>query len=140
MENNYGILINKNAKLHRGWFSEMVKLLGVIAKYRTPLMSSNYTLHGEFKALKYSEPISVGVIFEEHLKQQTAKKLGWNAELQDQASVIHVPYDLPGLEVGCLFEIPSAFDNTKGRLFRVVEMSATMIYPASISCKIVPEY
>jgi len=58
----------------------------------------------------------------------------------DKASMISVPYDLENLQVGCLFEIPSAFDNTPGRKFRVAEMSAVMIYPASITCKLVLEY
>lgn len=58
----------------------------------------------------------------------------------ENAAVIHVPYDLPELQVGCLFEIPSAYDNTHSRLFRVTKLSAKMIYPASIACEIVPEY
>ena len=31
--------------------------------------------------------------------------------------MISVPYDLKNLQVGCLFEIPSAFDSSDGRLF-----------------------
>jgi hypothetical protein len=54
--------------------------------------------------------------------------------------MISVPYDLENLQVGALFKIPSAFDNTPGRLFKVVEMSAIAMYPASISCRLVPEY
>ena len=55
-------------------------------------------------------------------------------------SVISVPYDLENLQVGCLFKIPSAFDGAEGRLFRVVEMYSIAIYPASITCRLVPEY
>ena len=60
--------------------------------------------------------------------------------MQENASIISVPYDLPGLQVGSLFIIPSGIDNAVGRLFRCVKLSNIMIYPASISCEIVPEY
>jgi hypothetical protein len=62
------------------------------------------------------------------------------AELQENASVLHVPYDLPGLQIGALFEVPSGIDNGKARTFRVISLSNTMIYPASISCEIALEY
>lgn len=140
MENNYGLLVNQNTKLHRQYFNEMVKLLGVNVQYRSPLQSGTYTLHGEYTSINYTEPITVGCIFQEHLDQRTSKKLGWNAELDTQASVISVPYDLTGLQIGCLFEVPSAYDNTPARVFRVTKISAKMIYPASITCELVPEY
>jgi hypothetical protein len=60
--------------------------------------------------------------------------------LQENSSIIHVPYDLKGLEVGALFEIPSGLDNAKPRLFRVISMQNIMVYPASIACEIAPEY
>lgn len=137
---DYGLLINQNTKIHRRYFNEMVKLLGVQVLYRTPLKTGTYTLHGEFRSNTYSEPIKVGCIFSEHEDQKTSKMLGWDAELVDNAAVIHVPYDLEGLQVGCLFEVPSAYDNAPGRLFRVTKMSTKMIYPASVACEIVPEY
>jgi len=140
MNGDYGILINQDTKLLRSRFNEMVRLLGVQAIYKYPDKSKHYTLHGEVKASLYSEGQKVGCIFEAHEDQKTAKKLGWNAELSENAAIIHVPYDLPNLQIGCLFEIPSAFDGAPSRLFRVTRMSAKMIYPASISCEIVPEY
>ena len=54
--------------------------------------------------------------------------------------MIHVPYDLPDLQVGALFEVPSGLDDGKGRSFRVMSMSNIMIYPASIACEIALEY
>ena len=54
--------------------------------------------------------------------------------------MIHVPYDLPGLQVGALFTVPSGLDKSKGRVFRVISMSNIMIYPASIACEIALEY
>lgn len=66
--------------------------------------------------------------------------MGWVAELQESSSIIHVPYDLENLQVGCLFIVPSGLDNAQGRLFRVISMNNIMIYPASIACEIAPEY
>jgi hypothetical protein len=62
------------------------------------------------------------------------------AELQENSSIIHVPYDLKNLQVGALFEIPSGLDEAKPRLFRVISMQNIMVYPASIACEIAPEY
>ena len=66
--------------------------------------------------------------------------MGWVSELQENSSIIHVPYDLPELQQGALFYLPSGLDNTSSRLFRVIKMQNIMMYPASISCEIVPEY
>ena len=139
MNDNYGKLVQPNIQLLRKQFSEMCSLLGVNVEYRYPLRDKHYTLHGELTS-NYSEPKIVSCIFEDHINQKTAKKLGWDAELQDNASMISVPYDLENLQIGCLFKVPSAFDNTPGRLFKVVEMSGIQMYPASISCRLVQEY
>ena len=88
----------------------------------------------------YHAAETVGCIFQEHPDQKTLKKMGWVAELQESSSIIHVPYDLKGLEVGALFLVPSGLDNAKGRLFRVISMQNIMVYPASIACEIAPEY
>jgi hypothetical protein len=66
--------------------------------------------------------------------------MGWVAELQEGSSIIHVPYDLPGIQVGALFEVPSGLDQAKPRTFRVISMQNIMIYPASIACEIALEY
>lgn len=139
MENNYGLLVNKDAKLHRKYFNEMVKLLGIQVIYRVP-NGKNITNQGEYSQLSFSEGIKVGCIFEEHENQKTAKMLGWNSELNENASLIHVPYDLPELQIGCIFEIPSAYEGAPSRLFRVSKLSAKMVYPASVTCELVPEY
>lgn len=135
----YGLLLNNDIKLHRNYFNEMVKLLGIQVIYRATLPNKHYTTYAEIES-NYSQPILVGCIFDEHPTQQTLKKMGWVAELQQNSSIIHVPYDLPNLQQGCLFIVPSGIDNAKGRLFRVVSMSNSIVYPASVSCEIVPEY
>ena len=92
------------------------------------------------KAQYPEKGIPVGCIFQEHPDQKTLKKMGWVAELQEGSSIIHVPYDLENLQVGCLFEVPSGIDTAGSRLFRVISLQNIMVYPASIACEIAPEY
>ena len=68
------------------------------------------------------------------------KKLGWNSERTESISAISVPYDLPNVQAGSLFALPGGIDNSQARLFRVIEMSNIMLYPASITCMLVPEW
>ena len=74
MDSNYGLLINQDIKLHRARFEEMTSLLGVKVKYKAPVM--DYTLQSEMRPLRYEEEQTVGVLFEEHIDQKTAKLLG----------------------------------------------------------------
>jgi len=138
-KNDYGILINKDIKLHRFYFKEAVRLLGVTCEYRAPRSNKAFDQHGDLDT-NYYPPISVGCIFDEFPNQKTLKKQGWVTELQEGSSMIHVPYDLANLQVGALFTVPSGLDNAEGRLFRVISMQNIMIYPASIACEIAPEY
>lgn len=39
-----------------------------------------------------------------------------------------------------MFIVPCGLDQTEGRVFRVVKMTNSIVYPASITCEIVPEY
>lgn len=139
METKYGLLLNDNITLHRDYFDEMVKLLGIQCVYRAPRPDKHYTTYSEISS-NYCEPIVLGCIFTEHPDQRTLKKIGWVSELQENASLIHVPYDTPHLQQGSLFTLPSGLDDGKGRLFRVVSVSNIMVYPASVTCEIVPEY
>ena len=137
---DYGVLLSKkNITLHRLWFKQCVALHGINCKYRAPLNNKEYDHHGDLQA-SYKPEIIVGCLFEEHPNQKSLKKAGWVAELQEGSSMIHVPYDLPDLQVGALFEVPSGLDNSKGRVFRVISMQNIMIYPASIACEIALEY
>lgn len=140
MEQKYGALLHEpDIKLQRDYFKEMCSLLGVRVIYRAPRKDKTWTTYAEIES-NYFEPILIDCIFEEHPQQKTMKKLGWDAELQEKESIISVPYDTPQIQVGALFIIPSAIDNAKGRLFRVTALSTIMIYPASITCKLIPEY
>lgn len=137
---NYGVLLNgPDIKLQRQYFKEMTQLIGINAIYRAVKPTKHWTTYAEIEA-NYNQPLVVGCIFSENVDQRTMKKLGWIAELDQQLTLISVPYDLEDLQVGCIFIIPSGIDNAKGRVFRVARMSNIAIYPASITCALVPEY
>ena len=140
-QKKYGLLLNDTIKIQRQYFEEMVSLIGVYCVYMAPKKDKHWTTYAEIES-NYEQPEQVGCIFQEHPDQKTMKMLGWVSELQNDASIISVPYSLKdkGLQVGALFIVPSAMDNTNGRLFRVVEISNEMVYPSSITCKLVPEY
>ena len=102
----YGTLLGPEIKIHRQYFREMVKLIGIYVLFRAPKSDKHYTTYAELDA-SYEEPKLVGCIFDEHPTQRTLRKMGWVSELQDNSSLIHVDYDLEGLQQGALFIIPS---------------------------------
>lgn len=139
MNQDYGLLLNeRDIKIQRKYFDEMCTMVGIKVIHRAPRAGKSYTTYSEIDS-NYFEPELTGCIFEEHPNQRTMKKLGWNSELSESASIISVPYDLKGLQQGSLFIVPSAFDKAQGRLFRVTEITGIMIYPCSLTCKLVPE-
>ena len=139
-QKDVGILLNSNnIKLQRQYFKQMVKLIGIQAIYRQPMENKSWDGWGELDSYYYP-PKVVGCIFTEHPNQKTMKKLGWVAELDAQASLIEVPYDLEGIQAGALFIIPSGIDNAKGRVFKVNSMENISVFPSSIICEIAPVY
>lgn len=139
LKTKYGILLTPDAKLQRNYFKEMCKLIGINCIYRAVKPGRKYTTYAELDT-NFEKPQLIGCIFDEHPTQQTLKKIGWVSELQENSSIIHIAYDTPGLQQGCLFTLPSGLDDGKGRLFRLVKISTIMVYPASIACELVPEY
>lgn len=137
---NYGILLNEqNIKLNRAYFEQMLRLIGIEVQYRAVKPGKLWTTYAELDA-NYEKPIPIGCIFTEHPDQKTMKKIGWVSELQEDASLIQIPYNTPNVQVGALFYIPSGLDDASSRVFRCVEMSNIMLYPAFITCEIIPEY
>lgn len=101
----YGLLLQPSIKLHRRWFIEMAKLLGIKVEYmypikdydgKKPIDGINWTTYAEIHAA-YSTPVTINCIFQEHPDQQTLRKIGWMSELQENSSIIHVQYDLEKL-------------------------------------------
>lgn len=135
-----GILLNqKNLKLQRFYFKQMVKLIGINVIYRQPRENKTYNGHGELDSFYY-DPIQIGCIFVEHPNQYTMKKMGWNHELEESTSLIQVPYDTPGIQRGSLFIVPSGIDGAEGRLFQVEDMNNIIVTPAYITCQIAPVF
>ena len=134
-----GLLLDEKAiKLHRQYFKQFLRLHGVNVQYRSPRDSSKtYNGYGELDTL-YNQPIQISCIWDEHPQQKTMKMLGWNAELIDNNVLVHVPYDTPGLQAGCLLTIPSGLDNAPPRVFKVLRLSNIAIYPASVTCELGP--
>lgn len=131
------LLIDKNIKLHRTWFKQMCSLIGINVDYYVPL-DKEYSEYGELHPDYRGRPIVVGCIYDEHPTQKTMRKLGWNAELADTSVVIHVPYDLKGLQAGCRFDLPAGIDGAPPRQFKVLRMSNIAAYPASVACELGP--
>lgn len=117
----------------------MVRLIGIQVVYRAPRKDKHWTSFAEIES-NYQPSIVIGCIFDEHPTQQTMKKIGWVSELQRDSSIIHIAYDTPDIQQGSLFIVPSGLDDGKGRLFRCVKLTNSIVYPASIACEIVPEY
>ena len=135
-----GYLLNKqNITLQRVYFSQMCALLGIKAQYRAPREGKTYNGYGELETFYY-EPEEVWCIFDEHPNQKSMKKMGWNAELQENPIIIHVHYNLKGLQVGALFTIPAGLDNAEPRTFRVIQLSNIAVYPVNISCELALEW
>lgn len=135
-----GVLLNENnIKLNRLYFKQTCKLIGIQVIYRAPMPNKTWDGYGELDGSFYPPEI-VGCLFTEHPNQKTMKKLGWIAELQENSSIIEVPYDLKNLQIGALFILPGALDGAKGRVFKVISMETIGVYPASILCEIAPVY
>ncbi len=52
--------------------------------------------------------------------------------------MITVPYDIPGLQAGAIFTIPSGLDDAPPRKFKVLKLQNSAIYPSTITCELGP--
>lgn len=141
INNDTGLLLNeKNIKLWRKYFEQFLKLRGLKVLFRAPRENlKQYNTYGELDA-RYHPPVETMCIYDEHPTQKTMRKLGWDAQLSDNTTLIHVPYNLEGVQAGALFIIPSGLDNAPPATFRVARLSTISIYPAAISCELAPEW
>lgn len=141
IQNKTGILLNEqNIKLQRLYFKQMLELRGITVLFRAPRETlKQYNSYGELDA-RYYPPVRLKAIYDEHPVQRTMKKLGWDAQLSDNTTLIHVPYNLEGVQAGALFIIPSGLDNAPPATFRVARMSSIAVFPAAITCELVPEW
>ena len=72
---DYGILLTPEIKLHRKYFLEMAKLLGIQLIYKAPLPGKTFDKHGDLNANYYPGQVVFG-IFQDHPDQKTLKKMG----------------------------------------------------------------
>ena len=130
-------LVKSDALMHRRYFQEMLKLYGIDAMYfEVKEETKTYNEAGEFSAY-YKDPIPCQVIFDQVPKVSTLKKLGWTTEKDENQPIVHVDYELPGIQIGACFSIEDPLRPGKGRLFRISKMSLGIIYPSYITCQLV---
>lgn len=129
-------IIQNDAKMQRKYFNEMLDFYGIPAQYFQCKPGKKYNSVGEMKDC-FFDPIRTKVLFDQVPSIKTLKKLGWVTELDQQQPLVHVKYDLPGIEQGCVFSIKDPLKENEGRLFRITKMSMGIIYPANITCQIV---
>lgn len=129
-------IIQNDAKIFRYYADEALDMYGIVSQYYQCKPGKSFTTLGELKSCYY-DPIRTKVIFDQAPQVRTLKKLGWVTELDSQQPIIHVKYDLPGLEVGCLFNIKDPLAVSSGRMFRVTKMSVGILYPATVTCQVV---
>lgn len=133
-----GLLVDDDAKIFRGFFKEMAKLRGIRCKYQYVLPGKDYTIYSELKAT-YSEEVLADIVFEEMPTQRTLRRHGWFSEdkKDDTPYIAHVSFDLPYLQKGCLFWVPSGATGVH-KPFRVEDISTVIEFPASLTVKLAP--
>ena len=130
-------LIKRDALMFRKYFQEMLRKYGIDCSYfAVKEGTAEYNVNGEFSA-EYENPMGTQVLFDQVPKISTLKKLGWNTATDDSQPLVHVDYDLPNLQVGCLFSIEDPLRPGKGKLFRITKMSIGIIYPMCVTAQVV---
>lgn len=129
-------IIQDDARIFKFYAKEALEMYGIPSEYYQCKPGRTFTTLGELKACYY-DPVRTKVIFDQAPQVRTLKKLGWVTELDAQQPIVHVMFDLPGLEVGCLFNIKDPLTIDSGRMFRITKMSTGILYPATVTCQIV---
>lgn len=68
-----GLLNRRDAKIFRGYFNEMVKLIGQSVGYQY-VVEKNLTIHSEDNS-KLSTPIRIDILFDENPQVDTLNRL-----------------------------------------------------------------
>jgi hypothetical protein len=133
----YETLLGSDLEIFRDYFKEALQFYGIPARYYQIKPGETFNESAELKA-GYYDPKRIRVIFNQVPTVRTLKMLGWVTELDmDVQPIVDVMFDLPGLQVGCLISIKDPL-NKKGRLFKITKMSVGILYPASVTCQLVP--
>ena len=130
-------LVKADSLIMRKYFQEALRLYGIDCNYYSIKEGTkSQNVNGEFSA-EYNDPIPSQLIFDQVPTVTTLKKLGWVTEADKSAPLIHVNFDLPNIEVGCLFTIEDPLRPGKGRLFRITKLSVGIIYPMCVTAQVV---
>lgn len=132
-----GLLVRQDVRIHRAYFSEMCKLIGVSVAYQY-VVKSEMTIHSEDNSF-LSVPLRIDVIFDDQPSVDTLKRLGWVTELNEQQPiVINMPYNTPNLTVNARIMIESIDGTPRPRVFKVTKIESDLEYPDAYTCAIVP--
>lgn len=133
-----GLIVEKEIEYLRRQFRFAVEQIGVQFMYRYPLNNA-IDVFNQPAPDGYSERIPVYGVFEGEPKLKTYRNLGWVVEKSDNLPfLIHIPFDTPHIQRGCLFEIDGQITSIESRLFQVTELSTGLVCPDHIICQIVP--
>lgn len=132
------LIIPEEIEYMRSQFNATVRELGIEFQYRYPL-NNNIDSFNQPAPDGYSERMSIFGIFDGEPKLKTYRNLGWVVEKNDNLPfLIHIPFDTPHIQRGCLFEIKGQITAIESRLFQVTELSTGLVCPDHIVCQIVP--
>lgn len=135
-----GLLTKDDSTLYRGFFNEVAHLLGVTAQYYY-IKDRSFTINAEMVPEAYSEPIELDIIYEEHPKVSTLRRLGWVSELPDDKPIVaRLPYRTPNLEKGCRLDLPHIDNLAKygTNSFKVTDLASIDEYPDCWVVKLAP--
>lgn len=134
-----GLLVGEDAKLYRGWFKEMSRLLGIPVWYQYPI-DKETTVHTEIKSY-FSEPVKIDVIFNENPDINTLKAMNWVSENPDDKPYIAIfPWDTPNIMTKARVEICTIDSVGTGKVFEITSIKTLLQYPESYTCTLVPVF
>lgn len=134
-----GLLNRQDAKIFRGYFSEMVKLIGQSVGYQY-VVKKELTIHSEDNSV-LSAPIRIDVLFDENPQVDTLNRLGWVSEINQQKPiVINMPYNTPNLTVNARVTVESVDGVARPRVFKITQIASDLEFPDAFTCAIVPVF
>lgn len=134
-----GLLNRKDARIFRGYFNEMVKLIGQSVGYQW-VVKREYTIHSEDNST-LSAPIRIDILFDENPQVDTLNRLGWVSELNNEKPiVINMPYNTPNLTINARITIESVDGVARPRVFKITQIVSDLEFPDAYTCAIVPVF
>ena len=132
-----GLLNRSDSRIHRRFFSEMCKLIGMRVEYQY-VVKQSLTLHSEDNS-DLSAPIPLDILFDENPSVDTLNKLGWMTELNmQQPVVVNLPYNTPHLTVNARITVESSDGTPRPRIFKITKLQSDLEYPDAYTCAMVP--